>query len=782
MSSQVGRSGVGAALRGVLVFVVGALAACSVDERKLPVVSDDTRPDASANCEGATCREELPLEPGCLPAGCPSDDACRTFDGPPTAPPEGGCLTIENCPFTWKPAAREGDACSCGAGGCVLRSGAACSASGACETGNCVATAAGPSVCCAQACAATEVCTPDGSGCVPAEPCSAEGRRCSGALHQSCVDGVWQTVTDCGALGCSAELDGCLRSAGQACESDASCGEGSCLATADGNRVCCTGACNAGCQRCAPEGTACVDVEDDEVCGEIACPTDPCRIYEPATVVTNRCSAGQCATPEQACTLFQPQRVDLECSATALCDDAGGCGRPKRELLAECTSSEQCVTAACVANAGGASVCCSQACAANEVCSPTGACVLAPVCEVGSSQCSGTNFQRCVGGQWVTELACGVLGCSLAREGCLASAGQPCSSSLDCGEGTCQETASGGSVCCTAACSGACRVCSALGTACTNLQDDADCGTITCPADSTCRDFPPSVSALRCVAGQCGSAAQLCQGTPRNTGQSCSATNLCDGAGNCAQPKKSNGDPCTVGSECASNSCVDGVCCNSACNGLCETCETTGICRAAATDTACGSVSCSSFDADCVTNTTNTVNACAGRGTCRSTADCGFRSSATRCGAGGVCDGQGTCEGPSVSCAGETCSGADVCCSMQDFSTGLLTIGCGEGDVCDLPGAGPGPVVQLHCDQNADCLNADEVCCLITNNVNSGETVCRQDCTAAAVGAELGAPPEMLVVGQLCASEVGNLFLQCPPGQTCSPVVPTLSPDYRACR
>lgn len=774
-------------MRWALALMTAAsLSMCSIDDRPVGIAPPlSTDPDGGGGgivCEGTTCvvvEPALPGEPACLEGGCPADDACRDYvDG--TAAPDAGCITLASCPFRWTEAARGGEACSCDASGCRLLLGEACSTGASCQGNNCVATAEGSSVCCAQACAETEVCAPDGSGCVAAEPCT-EGKRCSGALHQSCVDAVWRTLTDCAALGCSTELDGCRRAAGQACESDDECGEGRCLATAEGNRVCCTGSCDTSCQRCSAEGTACVNIEDDEACGTIECPSDPCRTYDPATVVADRCVEGRCATAEEACTVFQPQRADLECSATSLCDAEGGCTRPKRELLAECSSNEQCANGACVATAAGASVCCSAACADSEVCGPTGACVPAPVCETGALQCSGSNFQRCVGGQWVTELACGTLGCSVARGGCFAGAGQACTTSADCGEGTCQETAGGGRVCCTAVCDGPCRVCGATGTACTNLLDDADCGSIACPADTTCRDFPPSVTTNRCVAGRCGTGAQLCQGNARNAGQACSATNLCDNAGNCSLPKKGNGEACGTGAECSSNNCVDGVCCNSACNGICETCATTGICRAAATDAACGPVNCSMFDAQCVTDRTNTTNACNGRGQCRTVADCGFRSTNTRCGEGGLCNGQGVCQGPSVECGNTTCSNGNVCCSLLDFQTGNRFLSCASPGACAFPNGSFGPGFEIFCDQNADC-SGTEVCCMVSSNVNSGFIDCRQTCTPQAIGEELGAPPEMLVVGQLCASEVGNLFLQCPAGQTCSFNSSTLPPEYLACR
>jgi len=753
------------AVLGTLALVGGlSLSTCAVDDRQVGVAS--VRPQ--------------PAAPQCLAAGCPADDACRTYSNlTASAGPDAGCVTLADCSPVWKPAAREGAACRCDDSGCLLRRGEPCSKSSACDGSSCWATADGGNICCAAVCSENEVCSADGSSCVPAAPCTEDERRCSGSLHQRCVAGAWQTLSDCADLGCSAELDGCRRSAGQACESDADCGQGTCLASADGNRVCCTGSCNASCQRCSALGTECVDIADDEACGSIACPADPCRLYDPATVLTNRCNAGQCATPEQACTVFQLQRAGLECSAAALCDEQGNCARPKNELLAACSSNEQCATGACVAAPGGTSVCCSRLCAASELCGPTGACQPAPTCSAGSVQCSGSNFQRCVDGQWTTELACGALGCSLPRQGCFASAGQACATDADCGEGSCQATAGGASICCTAACNGPCRLCGASGTACTNLPDDAACGIITCPADTTCRDFPPSVTSQRCVAGSCGGQ-QLCQGNARSVGQACSASNLCDSAGNCSLPKKGNGQACAVGSECTSNSCVDGVCCNGACAGQCQTCAVTGICRNADTDPTCGVVSCSGFDADCVSNRTDTSSACVG-GRCRAASDCGFASSTARCGAGGLCDGQGRCQGPSVRCGNATCSGNDVCCAMFDINTNALTQACGTGSNCPTPGNFVGPIVQISCDQNADCTGS-EVCCIVTTNVNSGEISCRQTCTAEAVGAELGAPPEMLVVGQVCGSPAGQIFLQCPAGTSCVAAASTLPAAYMMCR
>src|SRR5688572_8203538 len=179
MSSQVKRvvgRGPAAALRWMLASVAGvSLSTCAIDDRPVAVISgaDDGPPGGSVVCDGTTCvvvGMERPGQPQCLPAGCPADDACRSYvDVPTGAGADAGCVTLADCPFRWKPAAREGAACRCDEGGCLLLQGEACSTSGACAGGSCVATGGGSSVCCAGACAETEVCAVDGSGCVPAE-------------------------------------------------------------------------------------------------------------------------------------------------------------------------------------------------------------------------------------------------------------------------------------------------------------------------------------------------------------------------------------------------------------------------------------------------------------------------------------------------------------------------------------------------------------------------------------------------------------------------------------
>lgn len=368
---------------------------------------------------------------------------------------------------------------------------------------------------------------------------------------------------------------GVLSALGQICETDDQCGSGFCTPDGDGLRRCCDSPCNGGqCERCSAAGQCgAVPVFATE-CPEISCPADDvCRDFEQAIAAGTCAEAGRCAgTSDCSFDWTEGTREGAACA----CTDAG-CVLRAGEA---CTRNEDCDKNACRATAAGSSICCAQACAAGQVCSADGSgCELEPVCTDGQFRCSNGSYQLCTAGQWATQRECGSLGCDAALGGCRRSAGESCTTTADCGEGACRLTGNGLPICCTAACDTACKQCAATGTSCQFLNDDAGCGAIQCPADNTCRDYPAAVATNRCINGSCAAPVDLCGFTPRNSGQTCSNTSLCDQAGSCSVAKRALGSECSSAAECSSAQCVDGVCCESSCNGPCMACRPgTGLC------------------------------------------------------------------------------------------------------------------------------------------------------------------------------------------------------------
>ena len=104
----------------------------------------------------------------------------------------------------------------------------------------------------------------------------------------------------------------------------------------------------------------------------------------------------------------------------------------------------------------------------------------------------------------------------------LSVAGVTCTLESECVSGSCNN-----GVCCATTCEGTCKRC---------LPGTGACVTVTSTDDS----------------------------------DTCTGPNTCSATGEC---KGKNAGPCKVASDCASNFCVDGVCCDSACDGQCEACD-----------------------------------------------------------------------------------------------------------------------------------------------------------------------------------------------------------------
>ncbi len=255
-----------------------------------------------------------------------------------------------------------------------------------------------------------------------------------------------------------------------------------------------------------------------------------------------------------------------------------------------------------------------------------------------------------------------------------------CTDGAACSTGLCVD-----GVCCESACDAPCAQCSSEGRCDVVPEDDPVCPEIVCPASDQCELFMPTLSSGRCLAlGQCR---MECEGQPVGEGQLCSLSKQtfetrCDGDGNCVDSRVASGGACQVDGECASGSCVDGVCCAEACDGVCEVCSAAGG--------SCVAVDPSSPDNVCGED----GRVCAGRGECA-------LPLGRECASGAECASAQCVQalvGASTLCCEEACPGDQRCSSagrcvapVADLGQacqgpGDCTLGqCIDGVCCDTP-------------------------------------------------------------------------------------------------
>lgn len=139
----------------------------------------------------------------------------------------------------------------------------------------------------------------------------------------------------------------------------------------------------------------------------------------------------------------------------------------------------------------------------------------------------------------------------------------------------------------------------------------------------------------------------------------------------CVAAPRPNGAACSLATDCSSNSCVAGRCCESACNGVCQACSGLGTCTASpGDDPRCPAIDCPTSNTVCVTYPSDiAVNLCSGFGSCRDRAqECRptFAPQGLACevinGVQGRCDGAGNCADPRVG-AGSVCTTGSQCTS-----------------------------------------------------------------------------------------------------------------------
>lgn len=145
---------------------------------------------------------------------------------------------------------------------------------------------------------------------------------------------------------------------------------------------------------------------------------------------------------------------------------------------------------------------------------------------------------------------------------------------------------------------------------------------------------------------------------------------------------KSLGSECSADVECASEHCVDGVCCDSPCDGVCSFCNgegQAGQCITSASDSACGQLSCQP-DSECRSfQGVELQNNCLALGECRTEAQCQAIDAelGSNCAGGeGQCNGVGECVVADKLGLGQTCSTADEC------GSGSCAFTASGGKVC----------------------------------------------------------------------------------------------------
>ena len=218
-----------------------------------------------------------------------------------------------------------------------------------------------------------------------------------------------------------------------------------------------------------------------------------------------------------------------------------------------------------------------------------------------------------------------------------------------------------------------------------------------------------------------------------------------------------NGDACAQASQCASNSCVDGVCCNTACgDGATNDCQACSIGAGGTSNGTCTALSgtvaptvrcrnaagacdvddyCTAGSMVCVDQLVASTTVCgAATHPCESTPACNGTSPAcpatgaarpagTACGAApsGACDAQDRCNGTALSCpslyapAGTVCLAASDVCDVDDVCTGTSTT-CTpryrpSGDVC-RPAADSCDIAEQCTGGSASC-PPDAVACVL---------------------------------------------------------------------
>ena len=156
------------------------------------------------------------------------------------------------------------------------------------------------------------------------------------------------------------------------------------------------------------------------------------------------------------------------------------------------------------------------------------------------------------------------------------------------------------------------------------------------------------------------------------------------------------GSPCALASECASNFCVDGVCCGAACTGQCQVCNSAGTCGRNSSGAPTGARASCSGSGSCV-------------GTCDGSSDsCAYPSTTTTC-------GSATCSADLTTVITPACNGQGSCSSTTPSS-------CGLSSYCNAAGACATKILTgSSCASSPQCSSGN-----CSNYATTGARICCQ--------------------------------------------------------
>ena len=395
-----------------------------------------------------------------------------------------------------------------------------------------------------QECGADNVCKCKQATCASlGATCGFPLDNCGGILD--CNNGV-KDGAEAG-IDCGAEPSCAKCTLGIACKSYLDCQSGFCI---DG--VCCNEVCDGLCQACTSDRKG---YPEDGTCGYVMAGVDvdmECEEQPKASCgLRGTCNgAGSCGKYEDGteCAAAQCDEATSSFTPASICN-SGQCNGGKPSTPINC-NPYMCVAEGCASLCTHDDDCAQTSYCDNAICKPKKkpgeACNKASACESGpcidgyccDTQCGETCKSCNVVGSLgtcrvVPQNVQDVSSCIApnACDGygvCKKAAGQGCTQNNECATGNCVD-----GVCCSTTCGEACRACNVPG----NL--------------GTCTVMP----------------------TGQPDGDLCKAPSACNAFGVCV---KGQASACSIGAECFSGYCFDGVCCNVECKEACKACNVVG--------------------------------------------------------------------------------------------------------------------------------------------------------------------------------------------------------------